>query len=76
METLRQGEDNTEHRQTGKNNMYDSGSRVAMILSGPGIKAMQEMEAGHQTSSGSVSQKPILTLSVLHSARSEAIGNS
>lgn len=31
------GEDNIEHRQTGKNNMYDSASRVAMILSGPGI---------------------------------------
>jgi hypothetical protein len=44
MKTLRQGEDNTEHRQTGKNNMYDSASRVAMILSGPGIKAMQEMD--------------------------------
>jgi hypothetical protein len=31
------GEDCTEHRQTGKNNMYDSGSRVALMLSGPGI---------------------------------------
>lgn len=31
------GEDNTEHRQCGKNNMYDSASRVAMLLSGPGI---------------------------------------
>lgn len=28
------GEDNIEHRQTGKNNMYDSASRVAMIMSG------------------------------------------
>jgi len=35
------GEDNIEHRQTGKNNMYDSASRVAMILSGPGIKPQQ-----------------------------------
>ena len=35
------GEDNTEHRQTGKNNMYDSASRVAMILSGPSIKPGQ-----------------------------------
>ena len=31
------GEDATEHRQCGKNNMYDSGSRVALMLSGPGI---------------------------------------
>ena len=34
-------EDNTEHRQLGKNNMYDSGSRVAMMLSGPGIAPNQ-----------------------------------
>jgi arylsulfatase A-like enzyme len=33
------GEDAAEHRQNGKNNMYDSGSRVPLILSGPGIKA-------------------------------------
>ncbi len=31
------GEDNFEHRQVGKNNMYDSASRVAMLLRGPGI---------------------------------------
>jgi arylsulfatase A-like enzyme len=35
------GEDCTEHRQNGKNNMYDSGSRVVMMLSGPGITAGQ-----------------------------------
>ena len=31
------GEDAAEHRQSGKNNMYDSASRVPMIVSGPGI---------------------------------------
>ena len=31
------GEDAAEHRQSGKNNMYDSASRVPMIISGPGI---------------------------------------
>lgn len=35
------GEDNIEHRQTGKNNMYDSASRVAMVLSGPGVATNQ-----------------------------------
>ena len=30
-------EKNYEHRQLGKNNMYDAASRVAMLLSGPGI---------------------------------------
>mmetsp|Transcript_34491 Transcript_34491/g.104057 ORF Transcript_34491/g.104057 Transcript_34491/m.104057 type:complete len:648 (+) Transcript_34491:104-2047(+) len=35
------GEDAVEHRQTGKNNMYDSATRVAMLLSGPGIAAGQ-----------------------------------
>ena len=39
------GEDATEHRQNGKNNMYESGSRVPIILSGPSVKA-----AGLQTS--------------------------
>ena len=31
------GENAIEHRQTGKNNMYDSAGRVAMIMAGPGI---------------------------------------
>ena len=35
------GEDNTEHRQQGKNNMYDSGSRVATMLAGPGVAPAQ-----------------------------------
>jgi hypothetical protein len=35
------GENNIEHRLAGKNNMYDSASRVAMLLSGPGIQAGQ-----------------------------------
>lgn len=39
------GEDNTEHRQCGKNNMYDSASRVAMLLSGPGIAPGQRITA-------------------------------
>lgn len=37
------GEDATEHRQCGKNNMYDSASRVAMIISGPGITPGQQI---------------------------------
>ena len=37
------GEDCVEHRQLGKNNMYDSASRVACILAGPGIKAGQSL---------------------------------
>jgi len=37
------GEDNYEHRQLGKNNMYDSGSRVAMLLSGPGVSSHQQI---------------------------------
>jgi len=43
------GEDNLEHRQTGKNNMYDAASRVAMILSGPGI-APKQVVTQHMTS--------------------------
>ena len=35
------GEDNFEHRQQGKNNMYDSASRVVTLASGPGIKPGQ-----------------------------------
>ena len=31
------GEDNTEHRMTGKNTMYEAAARVPMILTGPGI---------------------------------------
>ena len=37
------GEDATEHRQCGKNNMYDSASRVAMIITGPGITPGQQI---------------------------------
>ena len=37
------GENCVEHRQLGKNNMYDSASRVACILAGPGIKAGQSL---------------------------------
>ena len=39
------GEDNYEHRQLGKNNMYDAASRVAMLVSGPGVKAGQKVSA-------------------------------
>ena len=31
------GEDNTEHRMTGKNTMYEAAARVPMILTGPGV---------------------------------------
>ena len=31
------GEDNTEHRMTGKNTLYEAAARVPMILTGPGI---------------------------------------
>ena len=31
------GEDNTEHRMTGKFTMYEASARVPMILTGPGI---------------------------------------
>lgn len=39
------GEDAIEHRMIGKNNMYDSGSRVAMVLSGPDVTPGQEITA-------------------------------
>ena len=37
------GEDALEHRMIGKNNVYDSGSRVAMLLSGPKVTPGQQV---------------------------------
>ena len=39
------GENNYEHRQLGKNNFYDSASRLAMVLSGPGVAPHQVVPA-------------------------------
>ena len=41
------GENAIEHRLAGKNNMYDSASRVAMMISGPGIKPNQIVQVTH-----------------------------